>query len=41
MEIHALHALLGLHPDESSPRRDERQLPLLDEPEITSHSRLR
>ena len=34
VEIHALHALLGLHPDQRGARGAQRQLPLLDEPEI-------
>ena len=34
VEIHALDALLGLHPDERGARGVQRKLPLLDEPEI-------
>ena len=32
MEIDALDALLGLHPDQRGTRGGQRQLPLLDEP---------
>ena len=34
VEIHALHALLGLHVDQRGSRGVQRKLPLLDEPEI-------
>ena len=34
MEVHALHPLFGLDPDERGACRDQSQLPLLDEPEI-------
>ena len=41
VEIHALHALLGLHADQRGARGGQRQLPLLDEPEIgASHLEL-
>jgi len=34
VEVDALHALVGLYPDERGLRRIQRQLPLVHEPEI-------
>ena len=39
MEIHALHALLRLDADQRRARGGQRELPLLDEPEVGAPDR--